>query len=191
MYGTSLLSAPVGMRDAPRLLVNRSLPSILLALVPAFVLLACADPPPPRSPEPATLSTAGVRATCPLGVRNAHVVYRETHSGASLLFSAAPDSLAELRARVANGASMHGQGAKVGEGHRGVHGEGQGRHGLSPSSLPPSHAGYEDTPDGARITFTPERPDDVDRLRESIKERADRLMRRCPDDSQDPELRAL
>jgi hypothetical protein len=150
----------------------------VVALGTVLSLLSCAEAPPPRSP-PAALSVAGVRSTCPLGVSNAHVTFDETATGAALTFTAAPEQLAELRTRVRDASAMHGTGKHLGEGHQGKHGLGGRRHGIAPAQLPPAHAGVEETAEGARVSFTPSDPKDLDALRAHLKVRTENLMRSC------------
>jgi hypothetical protein len=125
---------------------------------------------------------ANVRSTCPLGVRNALVTFDDTADGARVTFTAGPESLDELRARAMHTAQMHGPGKELGEGHNGKHGTGGSWHGINPTWLPPATASFEPTSDGARITYTPVRAQDLSLLRERLKMRADSLMTRCPDD---------
>jgi hypothetical protein len=56
------------------------------------------------------------------------------------------------------------------------HGHGGFRHGLRPAHLPPATAALEELPDGARITFRPIDPADLEALRSKLEERASRLM---------------
>lgn len=147
----------------------------------AFVLLSagCAEKPPPAPGPPATLDTKNVRSTCPLGVDNAHVTFDETANGATLVFSTTPDRLEELRRRTREAAERHGTGKQSGEGHDGKHGLGGGRHGLQAYYLPPSKVTMVMVDDGARLTFTPDRLEDVDALRKVLRYRVERMMAHC------------
>ncbi len=152
----------------------------VLVWVTPLLLTSCgAPPPPPQSPPPAPLDASGGRETCPLGVKNAHAQYDDTATGGKLTFSTTPEHLAELRARAHDASAMHGNGQHVGHGHDGKHEMGGRKHGVQPMYMPPSHAGVEDTPDGARIVFTPDNPDDLSKLREKLKLRAEKMMTTC------------
>ena len=153
--------------------------TILFGVFFSAITVACADPPPPKSPPPAAISEATMRTTCPLGVTNAHVVYDDTATGAKLTFSTTPDRLAELRERAHNASALHGNGEHVGQGHDGKHGLGSGRHGIRPNHMPPSTAGVEDTPDGARLIITPRDAKDLEELRRGLKARVEKMMTSC------------
>lgn len=162
--------------------MSRLASSVLLActlFAAAAPMAACAEAPPPQPGPPATLATTNVRETCPLGVQNAHVRYDDTSTGATLVFDTTPERLDELRRRVQRASELHGPGKHTGEGHDGQHGLGRGQHGLQTGNLPPSHAAFANTEDGARLTFTPDRPEDLTALRNALRYRVERMMARC------------
>lgn len=144
----------------------------------ALVASACGGAQPADAPSAgrARVAAADVRGTCPLGVTNARVTYEETPTGVALLFTTTPEHVAELRARASDAAAMHGAGQHVGAGHDGPHGEGKGRHGLQPSTLPRAMGAAEDLPDGARVRFTPVDPKDLQLLRRKLQDRATEMM---------------
>ncbi|MBX3229398.1 MAG: hypothetical protein KIT84_17730 [Labilithrix sp.] len=149
------------------------------AIVLAVLVTACGEKPPPVAGPPRTLDASRIRATCPLGVENAHIQFDETATGATLLFTTTPDRLDELRRRARDAAALHGAGRGAGVGHDGWHGVGGGRHGIQPVHLPPVQTRFEEVADGARLTFTPDKMDDVDLLRNKLRARAARMMSRC------------
>lgn len=145
-----------------------------------FVLFACGgQPPPPTQPPPAALDTSRVRTTCPFGITSSHAVYDETSTGAKITFDTTPERLTELRARVNQASALHGTGKHRGPGHDGRHGVGGGKHGLKPIYLPPVDVGFEETPTGARLVFTPKNEADLDKLRATLKLRAEKMMTAC------------
>lgn len=148
-------------------------------LIVSLSVSACAEKPPPVAGPEAALDPTRIRSTCPLGVENAHVAFDETATGATLVFTTTPDRLEELRLRVREAGELHGRGKHAGEGHEGKHGTGNGQHGLQPETLPPTHVEMTSIEGGARLTFTPERMDDVEALRDVLRYRADRMMAHC------------
>lgn len=144
------------------------------------VLLACGEPPlPPTQPPPPALDTSRARTTCPFGVTNAHAVYDDTSTGGKLTFDTTPEHLGELRGRVNEASALHGTGRHEGLGHGGEHGLGGGKHGLKPIYLPPVDVAYEDTPSGAHLVLTPKNAADLDKLRATLKLRAEKMMTAC------------
>lgn len=146
-----------------------------LAVVLASLLAACTTA---EGPAPA-LSHADVPLGCALGVQGATVGPEETPDGIDLVFSA-PGRTAEIRERANDAAAQHGPGQRMGLGHGGKHGHG-GPHGLQMMQMPAARSAASDTPEGARIHFTPSDPKDLEALRSALRERALLMTTaRCP-----------
>lgn len=145
----------------------------------SMVAVSCGEPPPPPRSPAAELAVGGLRTTCPLGVKNAHVTFDETATGAALTFTTTHEHVEELRRRARDASAMHGSGQRLGEGHHGKHGAGGRKHGLNPVNLPPAQAGVEETRQGATVTFTPANPKDLDALRAHLKIRTENMMTSC------------
>jgi hypothetical protein len=71
-------------------------------------------------------------------------------------------------------ALLHVTLVSAGRGHEGRHGHG-GEHGLQVFQGPPARSTAEDIENGARIRFVPADPADKDRLRATLRERADQM----------------
>jgi len=149
------------------------------AFVALLFQMSCAEAQPPIPGPPPALDARRMRQTCPLGVDNAHVTFDETARGATIVFSTTPEHLHELRNRVRNASERHGTGKHTGEGHHGKHGVGAGQHGLQPYYFPPAQVTIDTTADGARLTFTPDKVDDLDALRNVLRYRVERMMSHC------------
>jgi hypothetical protein len=114
---------------------------------------------------------------CALGVDGAEVAVEDTPRGVALTFTAAPDKLDELRARVQHAANMYGP-RKAGVGHDGQHGSG-GHHGLMPMQMPPAYALAEDVDGGMKLRLFPVDEGDLAAIRGRARERAIAMWNGC------------
>lgn len=103
---------------------------------------------------------------CPMEVPGTTAQAEDVDGGAALTFKTAQDA-AELRKRVAQMAEKHNKMA------------GGGMHGGM--MLPPSDARSEDVEGGARLVFTPQKPETLGELRDKVKKHAaDMASHKCP-----------
>ncbi|HVY46829.1 MAG TPA: hypothetical protein VHB21_13170 [Minicystis sp.] len=122
-----------------------------------------------RSPSGVRAFSVHAEEPCPLGVEGAKIAVEDVDGGVDVTITSSPDRVAELRRRVRDAAKLHGPGAHEGMGHDGEH-LGHQRHGLRLTSLPPVTTSVEDVDGGARLRLAALVPDEVDRLRERIRD---------------------
>jgi hypothetical protein len=125
---------------------------------------------------------------CPLEVAGTAVRATDVDGGAALDFTTTGD-VAEVRKRVAHMAQMHANMAGGGmmgsggamQGHGMMGGgmmgsggamQGHGMMGGGMMGMPPADVRVEDLPQGARLTFTPQEPKDLEALRRHLSEHA-------------------
>lgn len=140
----------------------------------ALALAGCTTTPPPQSATSVTSETIG---GCALGVSGALATADDTPDGVALTILSA-NRLDEVRVRARDAATLHGPDSRQGLGHDGHHAEG-GKHGLQPAQLPPARASATDIDGGARIELVPVDAADLERLRSSIRARANAMNLRC------------
>lgn len=109
---------------------------------------------------------------CPMDVPGTTAQAEDVDGGAALTFKTTTGDTAELRKRVAQMAEKHNKMAGGGMHGGGMHGG---------MMLPPSEARSEDVEGGARLVFTPQKPETLSELRDKVrKHAADMGAHKCP-----------
>lgn len=126
-----------------------------------FIFAACSSPAKPGPAEPVAPTTGD--PSCPMVEAGTAVTAEDTVDGGALVFVTSPASLAAVRERTATLAQMHNQHAGPGDAMGMMIGT-------------KSTAVVEDVPTGARVVFTPTRPEDLGALQNELRMHAGHLQ---------------